>query len=328
MRTHWLVIALVATAARCVADPTAVAVDELRDLDAEEAAFVVLLNNYRASNGLSPLTPTRLLNQVAYDHSLAMGTQNFFSHTDPSGGTPFSRMAAAGYPAGRAENIAAGNADAASTFTQWRESPGHNANMLDPSVRAIGVGRAFVASSRYRYYWTNVFGLVVDSSANPTTDAGAPTRDVVTAPRDVPVARDVPPSPRDAGAPPLDAGLPLGRPFGAPCTAPAQCADGVCAPIDAERSACTRPCADDCACPAAHRCVSASADGALRVCFPGVNACGAATDAGRAEDVDESSDVRGVIDGGCAASPRRGGGGWATLLGALAALRARPRRRG
>lgn len=330
MRTRWLVIALAATAARCAADPTAVAVDELRELDAEEAAFVVLLNNYRASNGLSPLTPTRLLNQVAYDHSLAMGTQNFFSHTDPSGGTPFTRMAAAGYPAGRAENIAAGNADAASTFTQWRNSPGHNANMLDRSARAIGIGRAFVASSRYRYYWTNVFGLVVDSSANPTTDAGAPPRDVATAPRDAPAPRDIPASSRDAGGPLPDAGLPRALPLGAPCTADTQCADGLCVPIDTQRRACTRRCADDCACPASHRCVSASADGALRVCYPGVNACGAATDAGSPADVDETSDVRGVIDGGCAASPRRGDGGWAALLGALAALRlrARPRRRG
>lgn len=145
--------------------PKGRAVSELRDLDTEEAAFVTLINNYRASMGVGPLVATRLLNQVAYDHSLDMGTRRFFDHTNPDGLSPFDRMARAGYSGGRAENIAAGNGDARSTFEQWRTSAGHNRNMLDASFRAMGIGRAYVASSTYRYYWTNVFGSVVDSSA-------------------------------------------------------------------------------------------------------------------------------------------------------------------
>ena len=179
MRSPWLMVTLVWMTAGC--GPVvegATSVEALRGLDAEEAAFVQLLNTYRAANGRPPVVATRLLNQVAYDHSLDMGTRRYFSHNSPEGTTPFQRMRAAGYSGGRAENIAAGNADAQRTFTQWRNSPGHNTNMLDPSSRAIGIGRAYVAGSPYRYYWTNVFGTVVDSTAiTGTTPADAGVAD-------------------------------------------------------------------------------------------------------------------------------------------------------
>lgn len=155
-------------------EPKGRAVSELRDLEPEEAAFVTLINNYRASMGIGPLVATRLLNQVAYDHSLDMGTRNYFDHNTPEGLTPFDRMARAGYSGGRGENIAAGNATAQATFTQWRNSAGHNRNMLDASFRAMGIGRATVASSTYRYYWTNVFGSTVDSTAITGTTPSTP----------------------------------------------------------------------------------------------------------------------------------------------------------
>lgn len=334
MRARVLALLCLSALAQCGGGAFEVAVDELRDLDGEEAAFVRLLNDYRASMGLPALTATRLLNQVAYDHSLAMGTQGFFSHTAPSGSTPFTRMSAAGYPYGVAENIAAGNADAARTFTQWRNSPGHNTNMLNARARAIGVGRAFVSGSRYRYYWTNIFGSVVDGSANPA-DSGvvSPPRDAGTPPRDAGTLtppRDAGTTPRDAGtlAPPRDAGA-AALPIGSPCTAGSQCADGFCVPVEGGRMACTRRCADDCGCPSASRCVSASADGSLRVCYAGPNACGAG-----ASDGGGASEDTGVIQGSCATSPgRAGGAGWVLGLALLSrcARRARsrssPRRR-
>jgi len=192
VRAILLVCALAAGSGCGDVAPGEVSVEALRNLDTEEAAFVRLLNDYRAANGRAALVATPLLNQVAYDHSLDMGTRRYFSHNSPEGTTPFQRMSQAGYVGGRAENIAAGNADAQRTFTQWRNSAGHNRNMLDASVRAIGVGRAYVPGSSLRYYWTNVFGTAVDSSANP---GPAPTPDA---------------GPRDAGPPdagPRDAGL-------------------------------------------------------------------------------------------------------------------------
>lgn len=329
MMRRALVILALGALSRCGggADGGAFTVSELRNPDAEEAAFVRMLNEYRASRGLAPVTATPLLNQVAYDHSLAMGTQRFFSHNDPSGGTPFTRMAAAGYPNGVAENIAAGNAGAAATFQQWRNSPGHNTNMLSARARAIGIGRAYVANSQYRYYWTNVFGSVVDSSAMPDAgsrplDSGVVARDAGTPPRDSGVGvRDSGVVAPDSGAAVPDSGAattPGSRPFGAACTEAAQCADGECVPVPGVGQVCTRRCDDDCACPSTHRCVSASADGALRVCYPGAGACGEpAADAGGPA----AEEGTGVIRGSCAARPagaRPGAAGlaFALLLGA------------
>ena len=60
------------------------------------------------------------------------------------------------------ENIAVGNGDAATTFEQWRGSPGHNANMLGVNYTTIGIGRAYNATSQYSWYWTTDFASVSD----------------------------------------------------------------------------------------------------------------------------------------------------------------------
>jgi hypothetical protein len=202
IRSSRLLLALAVAwcgAAACVSgldDATETTVAPLRALAAEEAELLRLLNAYRSQNGLSTLVATPLLNQVAYDHSLDMATHGYFSHASLDGRSPFDRMEAAGYRGGyMAENIAAGYADAASTFEQWRTSAGHDANMRGAHYRAIGIGRAYVAGSPYRYYWTTDFGDVVDASA--LADAGTVA--------DAGVVRDGGASP-DAG-PPADAGV-------------------------------------------------------------------------------------------------------------------------
>lgn len=168
------VTSVAACGARHVDEAPQESADELRDLDAQEAEFLRLINEYRASKGLRALVATRLLDQVAYDHSLDMATHAYFDHNDQQGKTPFDRMRAAGYSGGwMAENIAAGNASAAATFDQWKNSPGHDANMLGTHYVAIGIGRATAAGSPYGWYWTTDFGDVVDSTGiTPGGDAG------------------------------------------------------------------------------------------------------------------------------------------------------------
>jgi uncharacterized protein YkwD len=134
-------------------------------LDSEEAAFVTLINAYRVQNGLGALKVSVTLTESSKWLSVDMATKNYFSHTDSLGRDPFTRMAAFGYDVETAgENIAAGNATAEDTFTQWKDSPAHNANMLDAAYAVIGVGRAEGASSDYSWYWTTDFGSVIDTT--------------------------------------------------------------------------------------------------------------------------------------------------------------------
>ena len=134
-------------------------------LDSEESTFLGLINDYRAQNGLQALEPSINLTLSSRWLSQDMGDKSYFSHTDSEGRDPFTRMTDFnyGYNSYRGENIAAGHSDAQDTFTQWRNSPAHNANMLNPNYRVIGIGRAGVNGSTYTWYWTTDFGAYVDA---------------------------------------------------------------------------------------------------------------------------------------------------------------------
>jgi uncharacterized protein YkwD len=134
--------------------------------DAEERAFLKLINDYRAQNGRAPLRLTKTLAAAANHHSVDMASKNYFSHTLAGGVTWSQNIANHGYTYSTttAENIAAGSATASQTFTQWKNSAGHRANMLSASFRAIGIGRAYSAASTYKWYWTTTFGGYQDAA--------------------------------------------------------------------------------------------------------------------------------------------------------------------
>lgn len=152
-------------------DTCAGAGDATTGLDAEEQAFLVLINDYRAQNGLGALSSCTSLNRAAQGHSEDMRDQNYFSHTGLNGSSPWERACDACYELGcgpataMAENIAAGNSGAQATFDQWRNSPGHNANMLGGNFTKLGIGRA-TGGGTYGVYWTNVFGGGDEPSCN------------------------------------------------------------------------------------------------------------------------------------------------------------------
>ncbi|WP_437969520.1 CAP domain-containing protein [Sorangium sp. So ce260] len=138
-------------------------------LDTEEQAFLSIINQYRAQNGLGALSACTSLSRAAQGHSEDMRDHNYFDHASQDGRTPWTRAADACYEsAGRtamAENIAAGNSAAQATFTQWKNSDGHNKNMLGSSFKVIGIGRA-TGGGTYGSYWTTVFGGTSDASCN------------------------------------------------------------------------------------------------------------------------------------------------------------------
>lgn len=131
--------------------------DATTNLDADEQTFLALLNDYRADNGLGPVTPCTSLSRAAQGHSEDMRDQNYFSHTGLDGSSPWQRAAEACYESGAGgEIIAAGYQTPEAVFAGWQNSPGHNAIMLGASFGVVGIGRASGGGS-YGIYWTGVF---------------------------------------------------------------------------------------------------------------------------------------------------------------------------
>lgn len=143
-------------------------------LDAEELKLVQLINQYRQQNGLAPLTISPTLSAAAYWKSADMLANGYFAHDDLTRSWS-QRIADCGYSnAAIAENLAQGTRDAASTLAMWQSSPPHNANLLDPTMRAIGVGRAGDPSSQYTWYWTVDLGAVADSGSSTPAPSATP----------------------------------------------------------------------------------------------------------------------------------------------------------
>lgn len=117
---------------------------------------VALVNEARAAHGLAPVTVDIALARVAGAHSRQMASAGRMAHDGIGNGTPSERIRAALPKARRtAENVAAGQPDAAAVMRGWMDSPGHRANILDPQLRRIGVDVA--PGTDGRPYWTQVF---------------------------------------------------------------------------------------------------------------------------------------------------------------------------
>ena len=145
----------------------------------QELAFLGLINEYRAVNGLGTLMLSDVISDASDKHNLDMGHYKFFDHTTRGsdyfavGSSPWDRMAACDYDYNTAmgENIAAGYATAEAVFQGWKNSPGHDANMRNASFKVIGISLEVVQGSPYATYWTTDFGGYVDPSAH---QAGTP----------------------------------------------------------------------------------------------------------------------------------------------------------
>ena len=107
----------------------------------------------RKANGLKPLTENWELSRVARYKSQDMHDKNYFSHTSPTYGTPFTMIKNFGISYKTAgENIAMGQKTPQQVMDSWMNSSGHRANILNASYTQIGVG--YVASGNY---WTQMF---------------------------------------------------------------------------------------------------------------------------------------------------------------------------
>jgi uncharacterized protein YkwD len=83
-----------------------------------------------------------------------MAKNNFFSHTNLKGQSPFDRLKNAGITYKTAgENIAMGQKSAQEVFNSWMNSEVHRANILNGSFNKMGGGLSDSSSK----YWTQIF---------------------------------------------------------------------------------------------------------------------------------------------------------------------------
>jgi uncharacterized protein YkwD len=128
--------------------------------DRNECAFLTLINDYRRAHGVAPVRLSRSLGAAADFHSAYMARTDDVDHTLSGGASWSSIIRDFGYPTdfGIGENVLAGRQSAGGALNLWKSSPPHNANMLDRSWKAIGIGRVYDSSGRYDFYWTTTFG--------------------------------------------------------------------------------------------------------------------------------------------------------------------------
>ncbi len=108
-----------------------------RDLEVE---MLILINKERAIKGLNPVEADEELAKVARKHSMDMFVRGYFSHYTPEGKDPFDRM--------RKDNVvfltAGENLALSQTLDMAHDglmkSPGHRANILNPTFGRLGIG--------------------------------------------------------------------------------------------------------------------------------------------------------------------------------------------
>lgn len=111
-----------------------------------ESEILRITNVERQNAGLNPLVVCTRLANSALAHTNRMLEGQFFSHSDPGTGTASGdRIRSTGYfdssnGWGYGENIAMGYSSPNATMVGWMNSPGHRANILNPSFTHLGVG--------------------------------------------------------------------------------------------------------------------------------------------------------------------------------------------
>ena len=120
-----------------------------------EQKILELMNAKRTEAGLEPLTIDSTLVQVARYKSNNMIQNNFFDHTNPDGTKWTNWLQTIGYKyTTTGENIAYNTSDPVELFTQWWNSPGHRANMMNASYTKVGIG---VVYGNGKYMGTQTF---------------------------------------------------------------------------------------------------------------------------------------------------------------------------
>ena len=130
------------------------------------SAVIAAINAYRAQNGEPPYTVNAELSEAAQAHSADMACNSLFYHNGSNGSSPWSRVAAIGFPALNVSENVYGSyppLSGAEVVNWWATDQldiRHNQNLLSAKYTLIGVGYAFF----------NNFGYYVMDFVTPAQD--------------------------------------------------------------------------------------------------------------------------------------------------------------
>jgi uncharacterized protein YkwD len=124
-------------------------------LDAELARDLV--NAYRKEKGLRPLKLQPNLTEAARAHSRDLAKWDRISHFGSDGSNPWDRVKRAGYHAKlAAENVGTGQVTIQEVISGWKNSPGHNKNLLLPDAEHMGIALVADPKTEFKTFWTLV----------------------------------------------------------------------------------------------------------------------------------------------------------------------------
>ena len=123
---------------------------EAWDLD----TAVAELNAYRAEHGLTPVTLNPQLIKASEVHAADLAQAGIASHEGTDGSSHGDRVQRQGYYfTVAAENVATGQKSWPQVFQAWKDSPGHNKNLLLPDATEFGVALVYEPTTLYTTYW-------------------------------------------------------------------------------------------------------------------------------------------------------------------------------
>jgi uncharacterized protein YkwD len=120
-----------------------------------DGSFAGMLNGVRADNGSAPLTYDARLGRAAQAHADDMLAMGRMTHTGSDGSNAGQRITREGYVWRTwGENVARGYPDEAAVLNGWVNSPGHQANNINPNFEDFALAKA---GSGRDQYWALVF---------------------------------------------------------------------------------------------------------------------------------------------------------------------------
>ena len=118
-----------------------------------------IINGYRKQHGLKPLQLNANLSNAAKAHSRDLAKWDRISHFGSDGSNPWDRVKRSGYNARlAAENVGTGQITFEEVMKGWKDSPGHNKNLLLRDATHMGIALVHEQKTEFKTFWTLVLG--------------------------------------------------------------------------------------------------------------------------------------------------------------------------